>query len=820
MPRGQPLKSMNPFSNNKPRLTASERIRNKRDAAIYQGEKQRFQRGKHKCRNRNVKFYRNGKVRSVVNYKMQKSLARGNVLCNDCDDKGNLCAAPSKKDDLASVYMGNNNYSELWGGQSVTVQSGSGTWRQLPGNTLINSDISGVWGGSLTDVSKADLSNATLPASIIPNVPLIPIPFGYVNNLIKIPRNLDGSGITIDPSNILFPDELCDPFRYLKKTYLKTYLVLTACLTKPGPCDPVSGICSFLGIECNDSSLNSMIGTVVSLGQGDYKFVGNGIVSSICCIGSTDRMATTFFPPTQTKGNFGIFNIYIELSFAAWMELGSAINFHNNKAFTPWSILPIPFGNGGISVVSVINPINSTSNTINSTANGIIFWWMIQSINLIQGSIPPSQNQTKYNATKQSYMYCLENGTRKINFTKQNTRIPVKNAFCTPSIPVPPSPPACVPEISFTIQLIIGTPVLPTFVNLSDGKYLLFDIGSNTNTTWNFNIINILDSCTGEAGNLKIDYLVVGGGGSGGSFGGGGAASGTTTSGGGGGEVRTGSFDISGNSSFEIEVGRGDDPTAGGLNWNADYANRFFSLNSPYDASGSTLTVTDIATSTPIQTQNASAGQHGANTTGRNNDNSTFQTFLRATDGGASGSQSQSNGGSVLNPDPSGTPYNYPGTPTGNIAFNAPANGFINNMRGSAGGGSNANDGGDSGGTDCSANDLQPNDFLCSGGNGGNGLVSSITGTTQYYGAGGGGAAISTSDLFAFTINAGAGGLGGGGNGAFIDLATVVGPVILKGDNGTGYGAGGGGSILTDVSQAGGKGYRGVVILKFYKAPA
>ena len=59
MPRGQPLNTMNPFSNNKPRLTASERIRNKRDAAIYQGEKQRFQRGKNKCRNRNVKFYKN-----------------------------------------------------------------------------------------------------------------------------------------------------------------------------------------------------------------------------------------------------------------------------------------------------------------------------------------------------------------------------------------------------------------------------------------------------------------------------------------------------------------------------------------------------------------------------------------------------------------------------------------------------------------------------------------------------------------------------------------------------------------------------------------
>ena len=33
----------NPFNNNRPRLTASERIKNKRDACIYQSEKSRFQ---------------------------------------------------------------------------------------------------------------------------------------------------------------------------------------------------------------------------------------------------------------------------------------------------------------------------------------------------------------------------------------------------------------------------------------------------------------------------------------------------------------------------------------------------------------------------------------------------------------------------------------------------------------------------------------------------------------------------------------------------------------------------------------------------------
>ena len=215
MPRGQPLNTMNPFSNNKPRLTASERIRNKRDAAIYQGEKQRFQRGKNKCRNRNVKFYKNGKVRSVINYKMQKSLARGNVLCNDCDDKGNLCAPPSKKDDLASINMGNNNYSEFWGGGSVLNWAGGDPVTQTPADVVIVSDVSGSWDPS-SNSWKGDISQCGPSGNLV-------CPYGYLTNLIDIPRNLDGSGIIIDPSNILFPDELCDPFRYLKRTYLKTY---------------------------------------------------------------------------------------------------------------------------------------------------------------------------------------------------------------------------------------------------------------------------------------------------------------------------------------------------------------------------------------------------------------------------------------------------------------------------------------------------------------------------------------------------------------------------------------------------------------------
>ena len=52
---------MNPFSNNRPRLTASESLRNKRDKTIYQAEKQRFQNhktgGNKTGGNKNIKYY-------------------------------------------------------------------------------------------------------------------------------------------------------------------------------------------------------------------------------------------------------------------------------------------------------------------------------------------------------------------------------------------------------------------------------------------------------------------------------------------------------------------------------------------------------------------------------------------------------------------------------------------------------------------------------------------------------------------------------------------------------------------------------------------
>ena len=397
---GPVLKGMNPFSNNQPRLTASERIRNKRDASIYQTEKQQFQ-TKKKCGNENVKYYDNGTIRSMKSYKLQKSLARGNVLCEDCDDKGLLCRVPNDNDDLASIKMGNNTVSEYWGGADLDITINDDPTNigveQSKGFPVINVDISGSWDPSANDYKGC----GTIDCS-----------YGYLDNLIRIPRNLDGSGIVIDPSNILFPDELCDPFRYLQKSNLKTYLVVTGII-------PIGGTLDTIPSSCFDNSYNLLIDKMISNSVGTMP----GFIRSLCCIGHISSYYGRIGTSGYHTGEFGIFEMYIELFHFDFATIKNFMNItptFDNMYGWRWPHLV-----DQDSIILFIPPVPVV------VPWGILIQAnMIQSMKLIQGTIEPWLNQTKYNNTDQTYMSCLENGTKKINFTKQNTKIPIKNSFC------------------------------------------------------------------------------------------------------------------------------------------------------------------------------------------------------------------------------------------------------------------------------------------------------------------------------------------------------------------------------------------------------
>ena len=350
MPRFANLKgSMNPFDNNKPVLSSSDRIRNKKSKYIYAAAKQKFQTKRH-CNGKNIKYYKKGTVRSVTNYKLQQDLAIGNALCEDCDNKGTLCG-PTDRTNLNKIEMGNNKVSEFWGGCGINSDpTVVDDYVQTTGFPIIQSDISGVWGpASPPEVSKADVSVA-LPGSD----PSANMPYGYIKNLIKIPRNLDGVGITIDPSNILFPNDSCGFAPYLKHSNLKTYLTVSAII-------PIHALNPFEANpgNCNDPSYNLFINRPAIMSKWWHAPPPNdkispvltGIIKSLCCKRNMHIKILTSPFIFASEGEFGLFDINIELlNIIDYSQLSEWINykpdFFNNVAGTP-HIFPGPPGCSG-----------------------------------------------------------------------------------------------------------------------------------------------------------------------------------------------------------------------------------------------------------------------------------------------------------------------------------------------------------------------------------------------------------------------------------------------------------------------------------------
>jgi len=474
MPRFANIKgSMNPFDNNRPVLNSSDRTRNKKSKYIYAAAKQKFQ-TKRRCNGKNIKYYKKGMVRSVANYKLQQDLARGNVLCEDCDNKGSLCKGISNKKSLNSIQMGNNKVSEFWGGGFLSYSTAGGVFSglvQAPGFPVIQSDVTGVW-----DPSAATITNPS-KGTLAPG-------FGYIDNIIRIPRNLNGSGIVIDPSNILFPNSNCGRAPYLKHTNLKTYLVIRGAVpispdypaywNAPPMCPPhippYSPDFKYYTpgpANCCDNSYNSLIGTIVVLGFGgagtlgpdENKFILSGVIRNICSVRSQKLGYYIDIPPLFTVENdVDIFDTYIELFYIndyvtlqqlinakpAWDCIGMEVSTHLvycTDCTAPPCLPPaetIEYGpytcNYGWRWPEPF--FRNTHLYFEGESSGLGEggdWgdWLIESFNIIQGTIPPLFNQTKYNATKQSYLSCLEDGTKKINFANNNTKInPFIKSYC------------------------------------------------------------------------------------------------------------------------------------------------------------------------------------------------------------------------------------------------------------------------------------------------------------------------------------------------------------------------------------------------------
>lgn len=259
---------------------------------------------------------------------------------------------------------------------------------------------------------------------------------------------------------------------------------------------------------------------------------------------------------------------------------------------------------------------------------------------------------------------------------------------------------------------------------------------------------------------LTVDYLVVAGGGGGAAyFGGGAGAGGLRTSYGstsGGGASAESSLSLLTATNYTVTVGAG---ATGGVDKDTQAPN---GSNSVF----STITSTGGGGSASGGGGTVSAAQDGGS-------------------GGGGGSSSQSAGGSAVT---SPVVQGYAGGSSGFLAPNYP----------SAGGG---------GASQVGASPA--NASVTNGGNGGDGLSVSITGSAVSY-AGGGGGAIGF-------YTPGSGGSGGGGTGAVGGSAGDTTTVATNGSPNTG-GGGGGGSTVTTSSPTGSTGTgggSGIVIVRY-----
>ena len=276
---------------------------------------------------------------------------------------------------------------------------------------------------------------------------------------------------------------------------------------------------------------------------------------------------------------------------------------------------------------------------------------------------------------------------------------------------------------------------------------------------WSVNDVqeNSTDANWKPDGSDAFEYLAVGGGGGGG----GAVTSNTVGGGGGGGEVLSGTGPINLLTQYKMSIG------AGGPGGNGFYPG----------VNGNPTKIEEPASNGANFSIEAKGGGGGSGINANNNP-------PVANGGGGSGGNSSSNG-------ITGTAYNG-----GNGGEDANDQGGAGGGAGAGGNGSDGIDGGN-------------------GGQGGPGLLSNITGTNVYYGAGGGGGS-----------NAGSAGLGGTGGGGPGGKAPSGGTSSTsdRGDIATirSTGGGGGGAAVygssPSIYEDGAKGEYGCIILKYPNA--
>lgn len=412
---------MNPYQNLQVHLTSSDRIKDKKAKYIYATAKKNFQRNR-RCNTKNIRYYKNGKVRSSSSYEYQNNLSRGNILCNYCDKSTNTCGDVFVKNSH-NISISNNQFSEFNGGSSITpdISFNAGVLKsigivQSHGLPIIESDVSGTWDPSISNW-KGDISSCGPSNKII-------CPYGYTHNLISIPRNLDGGGITIDPSNILFSDNNCGPYKYLKSSYLKAQIImrgsidLSLNLTSLNP-----PYIPFVHKDtCNDPSynifINNYVQLVVDMGLlypllnfTDTTGVFYGIIKRICCLNKIDGIPwMDIHIEIINIGNIDMLNQILKFKPKYRGPNWRALLGPLSQAYGPfdWAPAHLPWG------LFIYDETGSSMSALD-IGKSVTTDGYFSDVNFYLGDC--KNNLTQTNSTKTTYMSCLEDRTKKIKFT-------------------------------------------------------------------------------------------------------------------------------------------------------------------------------------------------------------------------------------------------------------------------------------------------------------------------------------------------------------------------------------------------------------------
>jgi hypothetical protein len=239
---------MNCFNNNRPKLSSSDRIKNKKAQAMFKANVMDYQirstGGKGKCSNYkgNIGFYSNGKLRKTENFETLMNINRGSALCVDggykqkClnleDDNGiqikkglNACG----RNNNVKITLGRDNVYTIFSGFKKIITNIEDLFSGFPVLRAYKFNEDGTFSN--------DLSYNEIPND-----------FDFTENDPKDPKD---SVVVIDPKNELFGSNFCStdmdnksqgPNKYLQHSSVNKFIIaeghiFTPSGTGPTPCD-------------------------------------------------------------------------------------------------------------------------------------------------------------------------------------------------------------------------------------------------------------------------------------------------------------------------------------------------------------------------------------------------------------------------------------------------------------------------------------------------------------------------------------------------------------------------------------------------------